>query len=250
MLTDVGALALAFFAGWMASRPATQRMSYGFYRIEVLSALINGALLLFLSFLILKEAYERWNAETEINIAIMIGIAFIGLVFNLIVGLMLHRFSEKNMNIRAAFFHVASDAISSIGVIVAGGIIALTGWTFVDSLVSAFISLLIIISAWRLLKDVVAVLLEATPSHIDIPQLEKRILAVQGVQSIHDLHVWSLSPGKEALSAHLEISQSVNRDALLQTVNEILTREFKISHTTLQFELPGEKERERTHFHD
>jgi len=249
MLTDLSAIGLAFFASLTASRRATAKMSYGFYRIEVLSALINGATLMTLAVLIVREAFERFNSPPPINTQVMIFVGAMGLVFDLTSGFFLSRAAGKNINIRGAFFHVISDALGSFGTIVAGMVLALTGWRFIDPLVSCFIALLIFFSAWRLLKDVVEVLLEATPAHINTHLLEQKILLLAGIQAIHDLHVWSISPGRESLSAHLEVETGADRDQVLHEVHEMLSRDFQIDHSTLQIETSEHRQKEKSHFH-
>ncbi len=250
MLTDMSAIGLAFFAALAASRRATAKMSYGFYRIEVLSALINGATLFTLAVFIVREAFERFNSPPVINTQVMILVGVMGLVFDLTSGFFLSRAAEgKNINVRGALFHVISDALGSFGTIVAGTVIALTGWLAIDPVVSCFIALLIIASAWRLLKDVAEVLLEATPAHINTHLLEQKILSLAGIQAIHDLHVWSISPGREALSAHLEVEKETDRDKVLHEVHEMLSREFHIDHSTLQIETSEHRKQEKSHFH-
>ncbi len=249
MLTDLAAIGLAYVAGWMASRRATAKMSFGFYRFEVLSALVNGAALITLAVLIIREAFDRFNAPSVIHTQVMIGVGVMGLLFDFTSGFFLSRFAGKDINIRGAFFHVVSDALGSFGTILAGMIIALTGWLYADPLVSCFIALLIILSAWRLLKDVVEVLLEATPSHINTQSLEQKILSLPGILAIHDLHVWSISPGKESLSAHLEVQPGTDRDKVLREVHEMLSRDFQIEHTTLQIETSEHRQKEKSHFH-
>jgi cobalt-zinc-cadmium efflux system protein len=250
MLTDLGALGLAFFTGWVSAKRPTPKMSYGFYRMEVLSALINGTALITLAVFIVKEAFDRLKTPPEINTTLMLLVAFAGFAFDLINGFLIKRFAHENINIRGAFFHIVSDALGSFGTIVAGGVIRFTGWRYADPVVSCFIAFLIVVSACRLLKDVGEVLLEATPSHIDLEALENRILSLEGIQAIHDLHVWSLSPGKEALSAHLEVVDDIDRDQILHKVNEILSKHFQIDHTTLQVETPAQKRKEKSHFHE
>lgn len=248
MLTDLSGLGLALFAAWMAGRKPTPRMSYGFYRIEILAALINGALLISLAIFITIEAFKRLNEPREIHISLMLAVALAGLVVNLFCAYLLSHSSKDNINIKGAFFHVLGDTLSSLGTLVAGGIVFFTGWTYADPLVSFFISLLIVASAVHLLKDVVEVLLEATPQHIDVVELERKLRSIAGVHDIHDLHVWSLSRGKEALSAHLEVGPGWDADHILHLVNDMLSRDFGIYHTTLQIESAG-KRRTENHFH-
>lgn len=249
MLTDLAAVGLAYFAAGIASRRATPRMTYGFYRVEILSALVNGAALLAAAFFIVKEAFRRFHEAPPVRADFLMAVAFAGLMVNLASGFFLKNFTAQSINIRAAFFHVLSDALSSAGALAAGLIIFLTGWRTADPLVSCLIAFLILVSAWRLLRDVVEVLLEAAPAHLNIPALEQRILSVEGIRGIHDLHIWSITSGKESLSAHLEVAPGVDPDDILTRVSEILSKEFQVDHTTLQIETIPRTKRESRHFH-
>lgn len=255
MLTDLGALGLALFAGRMAAKRATPKMTYGFYRLEILSALLNGAALLSIAFFIVREAFNRLQNPPEVETPVMLAVAGVGFLFNLSAALFLSRFQHQDMNLRGAFFHVMSDTLSSVGTLIAGFVILSTGWKYADPLVTCFIAVLIVAGAWRLLRDVVEVLLEAVPGHINITKLENSFLSVSGVLAIHDLHVWSITSGRESLSAHLEISAGCDSNELLRELNEILSRDFGIHHTTLQLEsaganpCPAEKPKEGKHLH-
>ncbi len=249
MLTDLGGLGLALFASWMAAKRATPKMTFGFYRFEILAALANGAFLVAIALLIVKEALTRFYSPSPIHVHLMLGVAVLGLFANLFCAFLLHAHSKDNINFRGAFFHVLGDALSSIAAILAGLIILKTGWRFMDPLVSFLICGLIIASAWKILRDASEVLLEAVPSHIKVHELEKQMRAVEGVCSVHDLHIWSISSGKVSLSAHLEVEPGVDQDKVLHFVNEILSRDFKIDHTTLQLESTAKKRQEDKHFH-
>ena len=251
MLTDLSALALTLFAGWMTQRRSTQRMSYGFYRFEILAALINGTALVTIAIFIVKEALLRFQTGGPlIQSHLMLVVAFIGLLVNLLCAFLLQPFSKENLNLQGAFFHIIADTLSSIGTLIAGLALAIWNWRYADPLAACAVALLIIISAWRLLKDVVEILLEAAPAHINVDDLEKRILSIPGICAIHDLHVWSISRGKEALSAHLEVIKDSDAPGILILVNQLLEREFQISHTTLQIENPGTPARDCKNFHD
>ncbi len=249
MLTDLGALGLALFASRMASKQATPRMSYGFYRFEILSALINGAALLTVAIFIVLEALRRLHQAPVIQTHLMLLVAFIGFVFNLASAFVLSRFIHESMNMRAVFFHIISDTLSSVGALAAGLLILKKGWWIADPLASCLIAFLIVASAWRLLQEVVEVLLEATPRHINIVDVERKILSVAGVKGVHDLHVWSISSGKESLSAHLEAESGADPDELLHLVNEVLSKHFHVTHTTLQIESAEKSRKEREHLH-
>ena len=236
LLTDAGALGLAFFAAWMAAQPATRKMSYGFHRVEILAALVNGVGLVTLAIFIVKEALGRFTQPLEIQTGVMLGVGVLGLLFNLSIALMLRRFAKKNLNVRSAFFHVLSDLLGSVSVTLAALLIWKTGWVYADPLVSLGIAILIVWGAWQILRDVVEVLLEAAPSRVNMERLEKRLLSLPGVQEICDLHVWMISSGKESLSAHLGVKKNSDPKSLLQEVNALLSREFGIRHTTVQLE--------------
>lgn len=249
MFTDLGGLGLALFAGWMATKRATPKMSFGFYRFEIFAALANGALLAGIAVLIVKEALERFRLSSPIHTHLMLAVAFAGLLANLFCAFLLARHAKDNINFRGAFFHVMGDALSSVVTIAAGLLILKTGWRFADPAASFFIAALIVVSAWKILKDVAEVLLEAAPAHINIHELKRKVLAVSGIHAIHDLHIWSISSGKVSLSAHLEVESERDGGQLLGSVNEILARDFHIHHTTLQLEDVKKKRHEDRHFH-
>ena len=236
LVTDAGALGLAFFAAWIAAQPATRKMSYGFHRVEILAALVNGVGLVTIALFVVREALRRFPSPPEPQSALMLGVGGAGLLFNLSIALFLARFARESVNVRSAFYHVLADLLGSLGVIVAGFVIWKTGWLYADPLASIGIAALIIWGAWRILRDVVEVLLEATPSRVHIARLESRLLSLAGVEEICDLHVWTISSGKEALSAHLGVRSTANPSPLLKEVNAILASEFGIHHSTIQLE--------------
>ncbi len=244
LLSDAGALGLAFFAAWMAAQPATRKMSYGFHRVEILAALANGILLLTIAIFIVREAIFRLKSPAEIKTPLMLAVGAGGLLFNLFIAASLRRFVPGNLNVRSAFYHVAADFLGSFGVVFAGLVIWKTGWTLADPLVSVGIAFLIIGGGWQILRDVVTVLLEAAPARVDMERLESRLLSLKGVQEICDLHVWTISGGKEALSGHLAVLPGSDAKALLAQVTEILSHEFDISHSTIQIEEAGKKPHE------
>lgn len=236
LLSDAGALGLAFFAAWIAAQPATRKMSYGYYRVEILAALVNGVGLVTVAIFIIKEAFGRLTNPPSIQSLLMLSFGGAGLLFNLAIAVFLRRFAKESLNVRSAFYHVMADLLGSVGVVLAGVAVWKTRWFYADPLASVGIAVLIIWGAWRLLRDVVEVLLEATPSHMDMTLLESRLLSLNGVEEICDLHVWTISSGKEALSVHLGVRSTANPGPLLQEVNAILAREFGIHHTTIQLE--------------
>ena len=236
MLMDVSALALSLLALWFAGKPADQKKTYGYYRMEILSALVNGVLLLGITGFILWEAWERLRAPAEVKLGPMAVVAAIGLLANLGALGFLH--STHSMNVRGAFLHVLGDALSSVGVLLGAGLMALTGWFIVDPLISLLISMVIVYGAVRLVRDAVDVLLEAVPSHVDMPAVKELLLKVQGVREVHDLHVWTISSGMYALSAHLVVEDPrvCNNDTILSAVKHELNDRFGIDHTTIQIE--------------
>lgn len=236
MLTDVGALSLTLFAIWFAGRPATSKKTYGYYRLEILAAFVNGIALVLLSIWIIYEAFERWQSPPSIAGTEMTVVAAGGLVVNLIAAYLLWSDHKHDLNMRGAFLHVAGDLLGSVAAIIAGVCIAMFGWLWADSAVSAVISLIIIFGAWRLILDSVNVLLEGTPRHINLAAVESMILETAGVGGVHDLHVWTISSGIDALSAHITHDDSVSHSDLLAQVRGKLHEGFGIDHLTIQME--------------
>ncbi|SES99594.1 cation diffusion facilitator family transporter [Stigmatella erecta] len=236
MLTDISALALSLLALWFAGKPADLKKTYGYYRMEILSALFNGMLLLGLTAVIVYEAWQRFRAPAPVQLGPMAVVALVGLVANLAALGFLHR--THSMNVRGAFLHVLGDALSSVGVLVGAGIMALTGWYVVDPLISILISVVIVVGAIRLVRDAVDVLLEAVPAHVDLEAVKTLLMQVRGVSAVHDLHVWTISSGLYALSAHLVVADPrvCNNDEILSSVKHELFDRFGIDHTTIQIE--------------
>ncbi|MBI5510449.1 MAG: cation transporter [Deltaproteobacteria bacterium] len=236
MLTDAMALALALGAMVVGSRPADDRRTYGYRRLEILAALANGVVLVFVSGSILFEAAKRWLSPQPIVTEIMSVVAAVGLVANL-VGLVLLRPAHGSLNVRGAFLHILGDTLSSIGVLAGAAVIALTGWTRVDPLLSFMISIVIVWSSFTLLREVVEVLLEAAPRGIDTERVRRLMTSMAGVVSVHDLHVWSITTGLPALSAHVVVADhSQDCDHLRKALQEELKKSFAIDHATLQIE--------------
>lgn len=235
MLTDAAALLLAALALWFAGRPADLKRTYGYFRLEILSALVNGVTLIVIAGFIGWEAWQRIAHPQPIKAGLMLVVAVIGLAVNLASMAMLFR--SKNMNVRAAFLHVVGDALSSVGVIAAGAVAWLTGWTLLDPLLSIAIGLIIAFGAVALVRQAVHVLLEAVPEHIDLVQVFDAMKSVPGVGEVHDLHVWTISHGMHALSAHLVCeSERDATDVILTSARAILRERFGIHHSTLQIE--------------
>jgi cobalt-zinc-cadmium efflux system protein len=240
MLADVASLLLALLALWFAARPVTAKKTYGYYRMEILAALVNGAALVVISLLISYEAFHRIKSPEAVKGFEVTLIAIGGLVVNGISAVVLHSASEDNLNMRGAFLHVMGDALGSVGAIVAGVLIWRWGWVLADPLISIGMCLLIIYSSWQLIRESVNILLEGTPSHINIRAVVEAMHAVPGVTNVHDLHVWTISSGMEALSAHVTIESGVSHRVALEALQENLRAGFNIGHLTIQIELPDE----------
>ena len=239
MLTDVAGLGLALMAIKFAERPATLERTYGFYRVEILAALTNAVVLIGISFYILYEAYQRFRNPPEVQSGAMLAVAAVGLVVNIVGIYLLRSASKESLNMKGAYFEVMSDMLTSIGVIVAALIMLTTGWYYADPLISAGIGLFILPRTWLLLRDAVGVLLEGTPKEINLASLREAIGNVSGVEDVHDLHVWSLTSGVNAMSAHAVISHHRLHDEVLEAIQKKVTSEFKIAHATVQVECQG-----------
>jgi cobalt-zinc-cadmium efflux system protein len=237
MLTDVGGLALALFATWIAARPPTPAKTYGYYRVEILAATVNALLLLAVAGIILVEAYRRLRVPREVLGGPMLAIAVAGLAANLVAAWWLHGDARESLNVRAAYLEVLGDAFSSLGVIVAALVVMRTGITLVDPLVSALIALFIVPRTWRLLRQAVNVLLEGTPAHLDLREIEAAMTGIPGARRVHDLHVWTLTSGREAMSAHVVIDDVRQSERLLEALHAVLHARFGIDHTTIQLDV-------------
>ncbi|HEX8457497.1 MAG TPA: cation diffusion facilitator family transporter [Pyrinomonadaceae bacterium] len=247
MLTDVAALALALMAVWFASRPATPSKTFGYYRLEILAALINGVMLVVMSLLIFYEAYERWHAPHEVRGNLMIAIAAGGLCVNLACAWLLHGDHHDDLNVHGAWLHIMGDALGSVGAIVAGVLMSAYGWYRADAAFSVGIALLIVWSSWHLIRESTNVLLEGTPAHINLASVEEAIRTTEGVEGVHDLHVWTITSGREALSAHVVHAETVVQPELLKELRVKLHDRFGLDHLTLQMET-GDFEDETFHF--
>lgn len=239
MLTDVGGLALALFAINITQRPASEKRTYGYYRAEILAALANAIVLIFISLYILYEAWQRFKSPPEVSSGNMLIVAAIGLVVNVTGMLILRKGSQESLNMKGAYFEVLSDMLTSIGVIAAAIIMLTTGWYYADPIISAGIGLFILPRIWVLLKDAVGVLLEGTPSDINLAALKATLNSIPGVIAVHDLHVWSLTSGMNSMSAHVEVLENADAREVLTLIKEKLRDDFKIVHTTIQTEVSG-----------
>jgi len=242
MLTDVAALSLTLGAIWFASRPATAYKTFGYYRLEILAAFVNGIALVLISLWVIYEAYNRWNAPQEIHGTEMTMVAVGGLLVNIIAAFLLHGGHEHDLTMRGAWLHVMGDLLGSVTAIIAGVLILAFNWIWADALTSVLISLIIIFGAWNLIKESVNVLLEGTPAHINLRAVEQAILQTRKVQNVHDLHVWTITSGMEALSVHIVHQKEVSEANLLQEIREKLHDEFGIDHLTIQMETLAEEE--------
>lgn len=238
MLVDILALGLSLFALTIAKRPATPTKTYGYHRVEIMAALANSTTLVLVSLYIFYEAYQRFLEPPLIQAPLMLLVATVGLIANLMGILLLRKVSRANLNIKAAFWHIIGDTISSVGVIVASVIISATGWYVADPIIAVFISCIILWGAMRLLRGSVDILLEAVPKHIQINKVIRTITNLPGIEDVHDIHIWTITSDIHVLSAHLIIEdQTVSRSAeIVETVNQDLSRYFNIRHTTLQLE--------------
>lgn len=236
MLTDVAALTLTLCAIWFGSRAATSRKTYGYYRLEILAAFVNGIALVLLSVWIGIEAFGRWQSPPEIAGVEMSLIAVGGLAVNIIAAFLLHSDHKHDLNMRGAFLHVMGDLLGSVMAIAAGVLIVTLGWLWADALGSILISVIIIAGSWRLILDSVNVLLEGTPAHINLDAVESDIVDTPGVAGVHDLHIWTISSGIDALSVHISHDESVSHSELLGLVRKKLHDNFGIDHLTIQME--------------
>jgi len=236
MLVDTCGLLLSLLALWFAERPATPAKTYGYYRVEILAALVNGVVLCLMAVAILFKAYERILAPTPVPGGPMLAVASAGLVVNLISMRLLRPGAGESLNVRGAYLEVLGDAASSAAVIVAAGVILFTGWTIADPLASIAIALLILPRTWSLLRQAVNILLEGAPPHLDVTEIEAAMREAQGVRRVHDLHVWTLTSGREAMSAHVVVDPDAPGDRILDALHVILHARFGIDHTTIQIE--------------
>ena len=238
VFTDLLALSLSWFAVKQAERPATPGMTYGYHRVGILAALINAFSLTGVSAAIFYEAARRWQHPREVHSLLMLSVAAIGLLANLVVVFWLRREAHDNLNVRAAWWHAWGDSLSSVGVIAGGIVIFITGRLLVDPLVSMIIGAIVIGGAWSIVKDGVRILLEASPAHLDGKEVSRAISQTIGIKGVHDLHLWSIAPGINALSCHLLIEDvSVSEGAcIMEKVNHLLVERFNIRHSTLQLE--------------
>lgn len=233
MLSDATALGLAALAAWVARLPPSPRHSFGLLRAEVVAALINGVFMLVVIIGITWHAIDRLRDPQPVAGGVVILIAIAGLIVNIIVFWLLHR-GEQTLNIRGAMIHVIGDLLGSVAALTAGLVIWLTGWTPIDPLLSFLICALILVSSLRLLRDVLHVIMEGVPAHLDLPEVGRAMAARRGVREVHDLHIWTLSSGRVALSAHVVIEDMAHWEAILDGLRVMLHDDYHIEHVTLQ----------------
>jgi cobalt-zinc-cadmium efflux system protein len=236
MLSDVAALGLSLFAMRMARRPPTSRSTYGYHRLEILAALANGAALVTFSLFVLVEAFRRLSRPAEIVAPAMMAIAAGGLLVNLAGLWILRQGREESLNVRGAWLHVLTDALGSVQAIAAGALIWAFGWQWADPAASALIALLVIYSAWALLKEATGVLMESAPAHMNVDEIRDAMMRVPGVLAVHDLHVWTITSGMESLSAHAVVEEGRYNCDLLTDIRAALHDRFGIHHMTVQIE--------------
>lgn len=236
VFTDVTGIALALAAIWFAARPASDRRSYGYYRLEILAAVVNAALLFGIAAVVLVEAARRFTQEPEILTGPMLVVATAGLLANLISAVVLRESAARSLNMRGAYLEVVADALGSVAVIVAGAVIALTGFGAADALASIFIGVLIIPRTWSMLREALDVLLEATPKDVEMAHVRQHIVEIAGVAGVHDLHVWTITSGMNVVSAHVVVEEHADRAAILRELSLCLSDDFDIEHSTFQLE--------------
>ncbi|MGO4547170.1 cation diffusion facilitator family transporter [Paenibacillus sp. 2TAB23] len=238
MLSDTAALALSLAAMWFAVRPRSSSRTYGFHRFEILAALLNGVTLFVIAAFIVVEAIKRFGEPPTVASGTMMIIAGIGLLANLASAWFLMRKADvkDNLNVRSAYLHVLGDAIGSVGAIIAGILMSLFSWYIADPIISVIVALLILKSAWGIIKSTVHILMEGTPANVDAEQVEKTLLRIPGVKDVHDLHIWTITSGLDSLSCHLTVDDSVDCQSVLQQAISQIADEFHIEHTTIQVE--------------
>jgi cobalt-zinc-cadmium efflux system protein len=251
VLTDSTALLIALIATMLAARPATSARTFGLQRAEVLAALANGMLLVAVGVWVLVQAVQRWTAPTDIASGLMLVIAVVGAVGNAVGLVLLHGAQAESLNLRGAYLEVVADLLGSVAVIVAAVVIMTTGYTRADSIASVVIFAMIIPRAWALLREVIDVLLEATPRGVDLAEVRRHICEVAGVVDVHDLHAWTITSGSPVLSAHVVVDADClgtgRSGEVLDRLGECLGEHFDVAHCTFQLEPEGHRAHEQAH---
>jgi cobalt-zinc-cadmium efflux system protein len=244
MLTDAGALGLSLLSGWIALRPANENKTYGYQRWEILAALINGAALFGIAAWVIVEAVQRMRHPQPIQAQLFLIVAAAGLLVNLISLRMLHSLRHGSLNSRGAYLHVLGDALGSAGALAAAAVIWLTGWILADPIISIVLALLILVGAWRLLRESTDILLEAVPRHVSLMEVQRCMQAVPGVTAVHDLHVWTVTSGLVAMSGHAIVPELTSHPEVLDGIRREMAR-LGIAHVTIQLEVQHECEEPR-----
>lgn len=238
VFADVIALSLSWYGVKQAERPASGRMTFGYHRVGVIIAVVNAIAIFAIALVVFYAAYRRLQQPPEVNSLLMLSVAIVGLGVNLFVAFWLRREQHGNLNVRSAYWHVLGDALASTGVIIGGVIMLLSGWFWVDPIISVFIGLIITLAAWRILKEGLSVLLEATPKQVNITEMVNALNRMPEVKDVHDIHVWSISPELHAMSCHVLIDDLPTSQAagIRQKIEAVLRQQFHIEHTALQME--------------
>ncbi len=238
VLADIIALSLSWYGIKQAERPASHSMTFGYHRVGVLVAIINALSIFAIAIIIFYEASQRLQQPPEVNSPLMLAVATVGLSANIFIAFWLRKEQKSNLNIRSAFWHAMGDALASIGVIVGGVIILLTGISLADPIISIFIGIIIILAAWSIFRDGLRVILEATPKGIDVKKMIESLNKISGVKDVHDVHVWSITPEMHSMSCHVLIDDLATSEAtkIREKIKEVLNRQFNIEHATLQME--------------
>ncbi|RXT05232.1 cation diffusion facilitator family transporter [Ammoniphilus sp. CFH 90114] len=238
MLSDASSLALSLFAIWFASRPASPNKTYGYYRFEILAALFNGVTLFIIAGFIVWEAYHRFLEPPVVASGAMMAIAAVGLLANLLSAWALMRKGDvkNNVNLRSAYLHVLGDALGSVGAILAGFVMYFFSWYLADPIISVIVSILILRSAWGVIKHTIHILMEGTPITVDQAEVKEALESIEGVLDVHDLHIWTITSGLDSLSCHLLIEDDKDSQEILQQAINKIEERFKIMHTTIQVE--------------
>lgn len=248
MLSDVTAMGLSLFAAYVATLPVTSQKTFGYYRAEILAAFLNGLALWLVAGVVFREAYYRIFSPPAVQGHSMILIAGVGLAVNLVTAWMLHGARLTNLNLHGVFLHVLSDALGSVGAILAGVVILWTGWHWADPAASIAIGVLILLSSFSLVRESVDILMQATPRHLDLAEVQRTLETVAGVKQIHDLHIWTLTSGLFTLTAHVVVNGAHDHHALLDALEKTIQERFAIDHITIQLEPQDRQQGEPLHF--
>ena len=241
MLSDVGSLAISLFAVWFVARPPSVQKSYGYQRLEILAALLNGVALFVVAGFIIWEAYGRIANPPTVAAGSMMVIALVGLLANIASAWALLRNGDvkNNINIRGAYLHVLSDALGSVGALLAGLLMQLYGWYIADPIISVIVAVLVLKSAWRLIAQSVHILMEGTPANVDVAEIARQLTTIDGVVGVHDVHAWLVTSGSQVFSCHVTVLPGTNAPQVLMQAVSLLEKQFGLRHTTIQIEEQG-----------